>query len=269
VEGLFVAFLDALPIFLCVADRETKAPIYCNPIAAECLGEKSDTQKVAFVQDVMRHNNMMKYCDTELEDERGRWFFMEYRECVWLNEQRCILITGADHSHSVTNEELLTVADYTDGMTGICNRKMGLEMLTKFVNEMKIGASPFTLCFLDLDDLKYINDNFGHSAGDQYIYTVVDVIKRSVRLSDIFARMGGDEFLIIFPKCGRHVVDNILQNVTKSLALLNSANRPRTCYSISYGILEVDAEEAERGVEELLMYQMKGEYKKTRVLPGV
>jgi hypothetical protein len=61
VERLFINFLDALPIFLCVADFETKLPIYCNRLAAECLSGKTAEGKVAFVHDVMRLNSMMKY----------------------------------------------------------------------------------------------------------------------------------------------------------------------------------------------------------------
>lgn len=269
-DNFFHDFLDTLPIFLCVADNETKMPIYYNKIAEECIGNMPEDKKVAFVRDVVENDSLIKFC--EIEESQGRWFQMESQPCKWLNDQNCILIIGCDCSKSITNEELLTVAAYTDPLTGIYNRKIGFEMLTKFINELKIGSPAFTICFFDLDDLKYVNDKHGHSAGDHYLMAVSNLVKQTIRQTDVFARLGGDEFLIIFPKCPFKVAKSIIEEISKMLIPINSNNDPRTYYSISYGVLEVGPDNS-HSMNELLdmagamMYEMKSKYKSTRVLP--
>jgi len=271
-EKFFYSFMNTLPVFICVADAETKVPVYYNKLASESLANMTDTKRVDFIQDAIRLDTLIKYCESTIDTGKGRWFHMETRPCEWMDDRKCILVIGTDYSKSITNEELLTVASYTDSLTGIYNRKIGLEMLSKFINELKIGSPPFTMGFVDIDDLKYVNDKFGHSAGDKYILAVVDLLKQSVRQTDILARMGGDEFLVVFPKCTIDVASSILQEVTNMLDGVNNTNEPRTFYSISYGVLEVGSGD-DRDMEALLaeagalMYKMKGEYKKTRVLP--
>lgn len=264
-------FMDALPIFICVADEETMTPVYCNNTAEESLENMSEQDKCDFINDVLKYDNILKYCEG-VSTERGRWFDLRSTKCEWLDGKQHILITGIDNSKSITNEELMTIANYTDSLTGIYNRKIGLEMLTKFVNELKLDSPPFTVCFVDLNDLKYVNDKYGHQSGDKYIKTVVENIKKCIRLSDVFARMGGDEFLVIFPKCTSDIVINIFDDVSKKLDEENNKNNPKTYYSISYGILEVTAKK-ENHVESILseagaiMYTMKNEYKAIRTLP--
>lgn len=271
-DNLFNYFMDVLPVFVCVVDAETKAPTYYNKLAAECLGAMSDEKKQDFIQDVLKHESFMKYCESCSKSERGRWLLIKNKTVRWQDDKEYILIVGSDHSASIFNEENLTIAAYTDPLTGIYNRQIGLEMLAKFINELKIDSPVFTMCFMDLDDLKYVNDKHGHSAGDKYIKTVVDLIKQSIRQSDVFARIGGDEFLVLFPKCKSEVVISIIQEAAKSLAAINDSNTPKTYYSISYGILEVNDKddsdmEALLAEASALMYKMKDEYKMMRVLP--
>jgi len=132
------------------------------------------------------------------------------------------------------------------------------------------GGEPFTVCFIDLNGLKEINDNYGHLNGDFFIITVVDVIKRAVRQTDIFARMGGDEFLILFPQCHYPVVENIMNNVTKNLDSFNATDTREEKYSISYGILEVRPETVALDPQLILntvdqrMYTMKDAYRRSK-----
>ena len=271
-DDYFNYFMDILPVFICIADAETKAPVYYNKLAAECFENMPEEKSIDFVRDVIKLESLIKFCENSCDSERGRWYLMVNKTIKWLDGQDRILIVGSDHSRSIFEEENLTVAAYTDALTGIYNRQIGLEMLTKFINELKIGAPAFTMCFVDLDDLKYVNDRYGHSAGDLYIETIVKLIKQSIRQSDVFARMGGDEFLVIFPKCKSEVVVSIMKEVSKMLDGINENNDPKTYYSISYGVLEVGPEDgldmeallAEAGA---LMYKMKAEYKMMRILP--
>ncbi len=59
---------------------------------------------------------------------------------------------------------------------------------------------PFTLAYIDLDNFKTVNDQFGHAAGDQVLLTVVNSLKNTMRSTDTIARLGGDEFALLLPE---------------------------------------------------------------------
>jgi diguanylate cyclase (GGDEF)-like protein len=87
----------------------------------------------------------------------------------------------------------------TDGLTGLYNRRHFDQCLAAEVERATRLNQPFTLITLDLDHLKKINDNFGHSVGDEAIRQIGVILKKNARSVDIAARFGGEEFAIILP----------------------------------------------------------------------
>lgn len=87
----------------------------------------------------------------------------------------------------------------TDGLTGLYNRRHFDQCLTTEVERSIRLNQPFTLITLDLDHLKKINDNYGHSTGDEAIKKIGEVLKKNARSVDIPARFGGEEFAVILP----------------------------------------------------------------------
>jgi len=109
------------------------------------------------------------------------------------------------------------------------------------VNGFVNGAiDAFAVCYLDIDGVSSVNDALGEIEGDAYINTVVKVVKSSIRKSDIFIHIGGDDFLLIFPKCSSAVAENILATVTKKLDVINYEKDLERDYSVSYGIIDVN-----------------------------
>jgi diguanylate cyclase (GGDEF)-like protein/PAS domain S-box-containing protein len=84
---------------------------------------------------------------------------------------------------------------FTDPLTGMPNRTLFREKLEQAVNGGE--GRPVTLLLLDLDDFKLVNDNLGHSAGDELLTTIADRLRAQVRPGDMLARLGGDEFAIL------------------------------------------------------------------------
>lgn len=104
-----------------------------------------------------------------------------------------LAITIADLFEAVKNQAV------TDALTGLYNRRYFEEFLAKEVIRAERMKQPFTIIAIDLDYLKQINDNHGHSFGDAAIKAVADVLKKNARSIDIAARMGGEEFNVILP----------------------------------------------------------------------
>lgn len=97
--------------------------------------------------------------------------------------------------------ELLAAAS-TDKLTGVLNRRAGLEALEREARSAERRDGRLALCFLDLDGLKAANDLLGHAVGDALIAAAARVIQSALRATDSLCRLGGDEFLAILPDLG-------------------------------------------------------------------
>ena len=87
-----------------------------------------------------------------------------------------------------------------DSLTGLFNRTYFFTALEREIARGDRSGRAFCLVMLDLDDLKAINDRFGHVAGDQVLHGVADVVRSGVRKIDVAARYGGDEFVALLPE---------------------------------------------------------------------
>lgn len=88
----------------------------------------------------------------------------------------------------------------TDYLTGIFNRKYFLEELNKEIKRALRILKPFSVIMFDIDRFKNINDQLGHKAGDEVLVKIVRIVKKRIRKTDLFARWGGEEFVILLPE---------------------------------------------------------------------
>ena len=94
-------------------------------------------------------------------------------------------------------DEVKYFSEY-DAMTGVYNRRVGFEKLSQLYKNIGKENCTISVCFVDINGLKEVNDALGHEAGDELILSVITGIKKNIRNADFVARLGGDEFLIIF-----------------------------------------------------------------------
>jgi len=93
-------------------------------------------------------------------------------------------------------EELVNI----DSLTGICNRRRLFEVLTQEKNRYSRAQGPFSVCIMDIDHFKEVNDTYGHQAGDEILRDIACEISQKLRNIDSFGRYGGEEFLMILPQ---------------------------------------------------------------------
>ena len=98
-------------------------------------------------------------------------------------------------------------------MTGLYNRR-GLQAA---LSSLRKEDFPLALCLFDLDNLKQVNDTYGHDAGDRFIEAFADIVRHKTRLDDIQCRYGGDEFLAFFPYATEANTDAYVKRVQERL----------------------------------------------------
>ncbi len=109
---------------------------------------------------------------------------------------------------------------YHDALTGVYNRRYFEQMLRKIDNEENL---PISIINCDVNGLKLTNDAFGHSAGDELLIRMAAVLVKASRSGDIVVRSGGDEFMILMPKAGDSVAQDVCREI-KELADKTSLN---------------------------------------------
>jgi len=121
-----------------------------------------------------------------------------------LNRRRLRLSAASQHSLQRLNESLrletrsLAEIARSDPLTGALNRKGLADELARSVRMGEDKAFPMTLVFIDIDHFKRINDRLGHAVGDQVIRGLAELVRSAVQHEDLFARWGGEEFLLVF-----------------------------------------------------------------------
>lgn len=125
-----------------------------------------------------------------------------------------------------------------DCVTGVLNRRAGLKVLGTTIEEAARQGENFIICFADIDDFKRINDTFGHNQGDKFLTKIGDILRENIRKSDTVFRIGGDEFVIIFPNTTLEVAKSICLRVGIKIEELKDEDKSDCKIGLSCGFSE-------------------------------
>lgn len=168
-----------------------------------------------------------------------------------------------DISQRRRTEELIRKLSLTDELTGLHNRRGFLTLAEQQLKLARRSRQPLHIGFVDIDGMKTINDRYGHAAGDLAIRTVAEALKQTFRDSDVLARIGGDEFVILAVDTDAPKMDWLLDNLLQSIEKSNFENRRPYHLSVSVGSVASD-HRSDTTLESLLqqadqrMYRAKG-----------
>jgi len=115
------------------------------------------------------------------------------------------------------SEAQLRVLSTRDPLTGQYNRRYMEETLEREIDRVRRKGLPLGLMIADLNDFKEINDTHGHMAGDSVLRSIARILGDFARKSDVVCRFGGDEFVMIFPECGREAVEARRDEIARAL----------------------------------------------------
>ncbi|MFV1872873.1 MAG: diguanylate cyclase domain-containing protein [Oleiphilus sp.] len=124
--------------------------------------------------------------------------------CDWKNaplESDKIVAMVSDVTQQKEMQDKLNQMAHSDSLTGVANRTLFFQKLDEAISLAKRRKEKVALLFIDLDDFKIVNDQYGHEFGDVVLCEVVQRIKMAVREADTLARIGGDEFVLILYDC--------------------------------------------------------------------
>lgn len=148
---------------------------------------------------------------------------------------------AARRRESDARRELVAAA--LDELTGALGRRFGLESVSRELERAVRTGNSLVLAFIDVDNLKGVNDMRGHLAGDRLLHLVASTLRAHVRSYDVIVRYGGDEFLCAMPQITRGAAR---QRMEKTAAALTAADE---AHSVSFGIALVEPAD---GLEELV-----------------
>ena len=187
--------------------------------------------------------NAMQLFTPELMGEKANIFYVAYQSIFdvlveFLLAFGLILLAAVNvqirlkrlHLLLQTEKDKMALLAHMDSLTDCFNR----HALEKFIP--RFNRKPGLLFMIDLNDLKKINDQFGHQAGDRVIQLVSKTIKESLRLDDYFFRFGGDEFLLVSYGMSDEAADKRMQEIQVRLLAMAPQNPDLPIATVSWGI---------------------------------
>jgi diguanylate cyclase (GGDEF)-like protein/PAS domain S-box-containing protein len=208
---------------------------------------------------VVQHYEALRGVSSQFEYKRNNRTFELHLEPLRSASGEIIGCIGAglDITERKKNEDKVYYQATHDALTGLANYREFLDSLEREIRRGERSNRSFAVLLLDLDELKTINDRFGHLAGNRALKRLSEVMKEQCRATDLAARYGGDEFAVLLidgdPGMARQIAGRI------GSALGNRREEPRLSVSIGISIFPDDG----RSVQDLLeaadreLYQRK------------
>jgi diguanylate cyclase (GGDEF)-like protein/PAS domain S-box-containing protein len=233
---LFKEMLEAQTVGTFVTRADNEEVIMINRVALEMFGLQNlpqkevtvaairgqfDAEAVAIVDENMEkiknlQEGTVKYeCFIYHGDERI--CLLTYAKRVILsNNDNVIVFSLTDITERKKVEEELQIQSETDFLTGICNRRSGEFRVNRYLKENRSGL----FCLFDINKFKYVNDTYGHNAGDIVLKEISKIMLSTFRATDVSIRLGGDEFVAFAANISDRdiatlVIERFLNNIDK------------------------------------------------------
>ncbi len=235
-----LTLLNSLPFMIYLVDWPKRQVIYSNLDAETCFARFQNSGSplsLNVVEEQIHRADRQAYhqllaqldqseertipkAELRLRGQRRQWQW-SLCQAAPLNDVPHVLFSFEDITPHKLLEEQLREQCYRDGLTGLYNRTYFEAAMTR------LGTSrvrPIGLLVMDMDNLKQVNDQNGHQAGDELLRGLAHCLKSAFRRRDVVARIGGDEFAVLLPRSDQRTLKNIVKRVTSVLDEHNAAH---------------------------------------------
>ncbi len=254
------AVLDNMNLLIYVSDIFTCEILFANKTVLDFIGvsgfneikgkicwrhiQKNQTGRCGFC----KINQLLENCKRnnfepikhELQSTiDNQWYYVEDSIIEWIDGRKVHLQCAVEFTEKKLYTQELEQSASHDKLTGILNREWGYKQLKLELQKSKIASLPLTVCFIDVDGLKAVNDTHGHEWGDRFLIEFAQVIKDNIRLTDLFFRWAGDEFCLALPGCNLSQAEKVIEKIDFNFDKINKSGENNYILAMSAGLEEV------------------------------
>ena len=212
---------------------------------------------------VMKTGESIVHENRGMED--GRYFLLTLSPVKATNgEIEAVTVISKEITDYKLMEHELRTLSLTDQLTGILNRRGFLTLAEQLLKQAKRQKRGLYMLYVDLDNLKGINDQWGHHTGDIALIHTANMLKENYRESDIIARIGGDEFVVLPAGKAGDNFDSIIHRLDEAVDLKNAQGGREFTLSLSAGISYFNPTNP-CTIEELLVLGDRSMYEKKKI----
>ncbi len=215
--------LNSLPYPAMLLNRDSREVLSVNRFAAELGISVGDSLNASFFLDhfpvlieALAHgfpqNQDMVNRLKEIQALGRTW-----KLTLDLVTDSTVLFFAVDISERKALEVRLHKLATTDDLTGLYNRRQFMELAHREFSRAKRYNVSLSLIMFDVDNFKRINDQYGHSAGDEALQSLAKTSRESLRNFDILGRLGGEEFAVVLPECNEHTAMLVAERLRKAI----------------------------------------------------
>jgi len=253
-EKMFKSLSVQLPEAVLVCNEKI---VYSNPAFEKMLGFSNKYFTSKSFYDLLDEENRillkesLEYLISSKKSQIEFMLFIKRKngDEIWIDvktkaviEEKNILYINVikDVTSSKIERENLERLANTDLLTNIYNRRKFQELFDREYKRSKRYESQLSLIFFDIDHFKKINDTFGHDVGDMVLREVSSIVSEKLRETDIFARWGGEEFIILLPETNSKKAYEVAENIR--ITLMKKKFKEVEKVTISLGVTQLKKE---------------------------
>ncbi|MBV8680536.1 MAG: diguanylate cyclase [Aquitalea sp.] len=225
--ALILVATDSMRIMRANAPARDMLQLPAKPAGHEAKGDLLDLPlQLSPVTDWLASGEVVSNREVELErEDRSKLWAIVSVEVMPLQQIPTALIALYDISERKALEQeleeknrLLNEMAITDPLTRLCNRRHADQALKEELQRCERYSQPMSVAVFDIDHFKQFNDSFGHQAGDNVLLAVANAAVDCTRNTDICARIGGEEFLVLFPCTRLRDAEKVMARIQQVLA---------------------------------------------------
>ncbi len=224
-----------------------------------CIGNilsdrRQEKESRSLLDEIFQKKRRSYRLTRKFRKKNGGYFWGNVYVCAATDARDDVLGATAvviDISREKELEFRLRYLSSVDPLCQIFNRRHFFKLSEQALLDARRDEAPLSLLYIDIDDFKRINDLYGHPYGDEILVDFTRCVKDILRVPDIFARIGGEEFAVTLSNADAEEAARVAQRIIDHIAEMNTLRRPDEMpYSVSIGVATL--RDSDKGLDELI-----------------